>query len=193
MKTALLVIDFINDIVSQNGKIPSCAKQVLEKKVIQKANTAIEFAREKNWLIIPIKVGFSSDYREQPKNSPIFGKANQFQALSLGQWGTEFHPDLNISANDNVIVKHRISPFYGTSLDLVLKNNSITRIVVSGVSSSWAIQSTVRDGHDRDYEMILLEDACAASTEEEHQTALKMCERIAKIIKTNDLSILSNS
>lgn len=190
MNTALLVIDFINDIVSPNGKIPSCAQQVSEKKVIQKANDAIQFARESNWLIIPIKVGFSPDYREQPKNSPIFGKANQFQALALGQWGTEFHPDLKISAHDHVIVKHRISPFYRTSLDLVLKNNSVTRIVVCGVSSSWAVQSAIRDGHDRDYEMILLEDACAASTESEHQIAIKMCERIAKIITTNDFSNL---
>lgn len=191
MKTALLVIDFINDIVSTEGKIASCAKYVNEQSVIRKANSAIEYARITNWLVIPIKVGFSQDYREQPKNSPIFGKASDIKALMLGRWGTEFHSDLAITSSDPVIVKHRVSPFHGTSLELILKNNGIRRLVVCGVSTAWAIQAVVREGHDRDFAMVILEDACAASNIEEHHNALQQLTRIATTISTNEISKLN--
>ncbi len=188
MKTALLVIDLINDIVSADGKIPTCAAQVAERNVIQHANTAIEFARQHHWLILPVKVAFSSHYAEQPKDSPVFGKAHQIQALDINQKGTAFHPALTITPDDPVIIKHRISPFYGTPLDLVLRTHHITRLVICGVSSTWAIQAAARDGHDRDYQIVILEDACAAATQEEHQITMKQLSRIARIMTTSDLT-----
>lgn len=190
MNTAILVIDLINDIISPKGKIATCANQVAERQVIQKANIAMQFARDHQWLVIPIKVGFSEQYFEQPKNSPIFGKAQQLQALTLGQWGTEFQDDLNITANDYMLVKHRISPFYATSLDLILRNKGTTRLLICGVSSTWAVQSAAREGHDRDYEIIIIEDACAAASAEEHQLSMQQLSRIAKIITTNQLATL---
>ena len=56
-----------------------------------------------------------------------------------------------------------------------------------GVSTSWAIQGAVRDGHDRDYAITILEDACAAADAAEHQASLRMLGRIAEIIKVAEL------
>ena len=190
MKTALLVIDFINDIVDVTGKTASCAAHVAERSVIQKANTAIDFARKHDWLVLPVKVGFSVNYPEQPKKSPIFGKADQFHALALNQWGTEFHRDLEIESTDCVIIKHRVSPFFGTTLDLILRNQCIERVVVCGVSSAWAIQAVVRDGHDRDYAMVIIEDACAAANETEHHTSMEQLSRIATRVTSDELTTL---
>ncbi len=190
MNTALLVIDFINDIVNPLGKIPSCAAQVIEKNTIKQANKAIHFARSQHWLVLPIKVGFSVNYAEMPKNSPIFSKAQQFQALALNQWGTEFDTELAIASTDCVIIKHRVSPFHGTQLDLVLKTQAIERLVVCGVSSAWAIQAAAREGHDRDYSIVILENACAAASEQEHGIAMEQLARIATIIHTDALATL---
>ncbi|MDD1780322.1 cysteine hydrolase [Enterovibrio sp. ZSDZ35] len=181
MKTALVVVDFINDIVHPDGKIPSCAEQVAENQVIVKANQAIAWARKLEHLIVFVKVGFSANYHDQPKQSPVFGQADKIGALSLGAWGTEFHESLNIEPEDLVIVKPRVNPFYCTPLDAVLRANQINNLYLCGVSTSWAIQSAVRDAHDRDYTVHVISDACAAHTEEEHAQSLAMLERIATI------------
>lgn len=190
MKTALLVIDFINDITHADGKIPSCAAHVAECHAVQHANQALQYARAHSWLPILVKVGFSEGYLEQPKHSPVFGKAHAFGALKLGQWGTEFRDDLEVEPGDLVVVKPRISSFYSTSLDAALRANHIERLVVCGVSTTWAIQAVVRDAHDRDYHVVIIEDACAAANEEEHRVSIAQLSRIATITTAAQLSSL---
>jgi len=63
-------------------------------------------------------------------------------------------------------------------------------VVVCGVSTLWAIQAAVREGHDRDYAMVILEDACAAANEAEHQASLVQLSRIAVITTTHELASL---
>lgn len=190
MTTAILVLDLINDIVSPNGKISALAEPVLTRDIINKVNLALKFSRSQQWLVIQVRVGFSAHYNEQPKTSPIFGKAQQLQALTLGQWGTAFHKDLDVTESDYILTKHRISPFYGTPLDLTLRNNAIKRLLICGVSSAWAVQSAVREGHDLGYELLIIEDGCAAVSDEEHQLSMKQLSRIARIIKTDNLSAI---
>lgn len=187
MNTAFLAIDFINDIVSPDGKIASVAKQVEERSVIQKANQALKIARDHQWLIMFVKVGFSTHYVEQPKNSPFYAKVDQLHALTLGEWGTDFHAALEVKESDPIVIKHRISPFYGTNLEVVLKANQIDRLVICGVSTTWAIQATAREGHDRDYQMVIVEEACAAASQEEHQASIQQLSRIAQIVSLAEL------
>ncbi len=66
--SALIVIDFINDIVHPEGKIPSCAEYVEKYDVIANANKYISEARKDVIPIIHVKVGFSKNYMELPKN-----------------------------------------------------------------------------------------------------------------------------
>lgn len=81
-----------------------------------------------------------------------------------------------------------MSPFYGTALEPALRANHIDHLYLCGVSTSWAIQAATRDGHDRDYAITILEDACAATDATEHHTSLRMLGRIAKIIKVSQLA-----
>ncbi|MGQ5523579.1 isochorismatase family cysteine hydrolase [Chitinimonas sp. PSY-7] len=191
MKTALIVIDFINDIVHAEGKIPSCAAHVEERQAITKANTALQYARANGWLPILVKVGFSAAYQEQPKDSPMFGKAHLGKVLTLGEWGTAFHADLDVQASDVVVVKPRVNPFYASVLEAALRANKVERLVVCGVSTTWAIQSTVRDAHDRDYQIVILEDACAAADEQEHRASIAQLIRIAKVVTVSELPSLN--
>ncbi|WP_079212633.1 cysteine hydrolase family protein [Brucella pituitosa] len=190
MKTAIILLDYIMDIIHPEGKIARSAQQALERDIIAKANRALDIARQKHWLIIHIKVGFSSDYSQQPKHSPMFGRAHEFRALELGSSGTDFHPDLHVGPSDLIITKPRVSAFYGTSLEPALRANSVERLVLAGVSSTWAVQSTARDAHDRDYRVVVVEDACAAASEEEHQASMKMLSTIASIVTVDDLKKL---
>lgn len=188
MSKALLVIDFINDICHPDGKIPSSAAHTQEQHAIENANKALSYARDHGWLTILVKVGFESNYHAQPKESPIFGKANEFKALELDSFGTEFHQDLDVQPTDFIIEKPRVSPFYGTPLEPVLRANKVDELYVSGVSTAWAIQAVTRDAHDRDYKVTIIEDACAAADQEEHMTSIEMLSRIANIVKADELA-----
>jgi ureidoacrylate peracid hydrolase len=186
-KSLLLVIDFINEIVNPKAKTGVCAAHVAEKKVIDKANQAIAWARGKKMPIAHVKVGFSDDYIECPKKSPVFSKAAENGVLKLGEWGTEFHDDMDVRPEDKVIIKHRISAFYNTDLETVLRANGVETLYICGVSTNMAVELTSREAHDRDYQVVVIGDACGSSDEEMHQMALKVLTRIAKIVLVSEL------
>jgi nicotinamidase-related amidase len=54
-------------------------------------------------------------------------------------------------------------------------------------SGSCAVQSTVRDAHDRDFEMCVAEDACTATDEAEHQASMALLRTIAKVATIEEL------
>jgi nicotinamidase-related amidase len=190
VNTALIELDYIVDIMHPTGKIAGSAAHAEKRDVIAKANRLLAIAQEKGWLSILVKVGFSAGYPDQPKHSAMFGRAHEFGALEAGSPGMAFHPDLQAERADMVIVKPRVSAFYATNLEAALRARRIERVVIAGVSSSWAVQAAARDAHDRDYQVVVVEDACAAANEEEHQASMAMLARIAKIISTAEAEAL---
>lgn len=191
MKTAFIGIDYIIDITHPDGKIARSAQQVEQRQVIANANKALAIAESKGWLKLLVKVGFSANYTEQPKDSPMFAQAQQFGALSLASKGTDFHPDLHAEKADMVIIKPRVSAFYCTELEAVLRANKIERLVIAGVSTVMTIQGTAREAHDRDYQVVIVADACAAPTEKEHDDSIDFLKSIALITTTKQLNQLS--
>lgn len=190
MNTALIALDYIFDITHPDGKIARPAQQVLERNIIAKANHALALAKQKEWLSILVRVGFSAGYVDQPKHSRMFGKVHQLGAIELEQPGTEFHSELAVRLADIVITKPRVSAFYSTNLDAVLRARRIERLIICGVSTTWAVQSTARDAHDRDYKVLLLEEACAAATQNEHRASIEMLAYITEVVTLEDLRAL---
>jgi nicotinamidase-related amidase len=128
-----------------------------------------------------VRVGFSPEYQECPPSSPVFAPAKKNGLFKLGTWGTEVHPALAPQPGDIMVVKHRVSPFYSTTLEAQLRANGITRIYCSGVSTQAVVQATVREGHDRDYEMVVLEDCCCAHAAEEHKNSIGSISRFCTV------------
>ncbi|KQP15987.1 cysteine hydrolase family protein [Pseudorhodoferax sp. Leaf265] len=188
MKTAFIGLDYIVDIMHPTGKIARSAQHAANRQVIQHANTLLEHAKANDWLSVLVKVGFKPGYHEAPAFSPMFGKAKQFGALALGGPGTEFHPDLKASLADMVVEKPRINAFYGTPLEPALRAQEVKQLVVAGVSTAWAVQSLVRDAHDRDYRVVVVEDACAAVSQEEHDASIALLRGIARVVSISELS-----
>lgn len=185
--TALLVIDFINDIVDPRGKIAHAAERIIENQVIEHANQVIEYARKKKWQLIFVKVGFHQGYPECPKASPIFGNVPSNKALLLGNWGTEFHKNLAIKASDLIIVKHRINCFYATPLEAILRAQKRDALVLTGVATHMAIEHAVRHAHDLDYSVTVIQDACEAGSEKLHNDAIESIKNYAKVVTTKEL------
>jgi nicotinamidase-related amidase len=191
MNTAFIGLDYIIDIMHPEGKIARSAAHAAQRRVVEHANQALSFAQSKGWLRVLVKVGFEPGYADLPAHSPLFGRAKSLGALALNGRGTAFHPDLDSAAADLVIIKPRVSAFYGTRLEAVLRARRIERVVIAGVSTTWAVQATARDAHDRDYEVCILEDACAAISEEEHQQSIAMLGAIARIMKLDEVAALT--
>ncbi len=181
--TLFLVLDMINDLIHEDG--PNGKKgygPILERRnVINNTATAIAKARAASVLIGYVRVGFSPDYREVASNSGLFMGVKNAGLFKLGTWGTEVHPKLAPKPQDFDIIKHRVSPFYATTLDAILGANKITRLVLCGVSTTGAVLSAAKDGHDRDYDITILDDCSAAATDEQHKATLEMVSRFATI------------
>jgi nicotinamidase-related amidase len=178
-----LVLDMENDLVhaaGPNGKA-AYGEQARARQIVANTRRALDKARAASLPVGFVRVGFSPDYRECPANSPIFSNARKNGIFKLGGWGTQVHPDLGQQAGDFDIVKHRVSPFHGTNLELILHTLGVRRIYCSGISTNAVVQAAVREGHDRDYEMVLLEDCCCALSTEEHESAIKLLQRFGQV------------
>ena len=192
MRTALVLIDLINDLIHPDGAMPTCAAEVERRRVLEAANRAMQLARARGWPTILVKVGFRPGYPELPAHAPLLGRARELGALQLGRWGTEFHADLAVEPGDPVLVKHRLSPFHGTALATLLRAAGIARLLLGGVSTAWALQAAAREAHDRDFHVVLLEDACAAASPQEHQASIAQLSRLASVLRAADLAGLDD-
>ncbi|CAN5378733.1 cysteine hydrolase [soil metagenome] len=179
MKTLYLVLDMENDLVNAdgpNGKSPLGA-QVKSRDLVARTAKAIAKARAAGAVVGFVRVGFLPGYVGVPSGSQVFSGAPKAGLFKLGAWGTEIHPDLEEKEGDVQVIKNRVSPFYSTTLEAQLRGLGIERIVCSGVSTQAVVQATVRDGHDRDYAMVVLEDCCAAHSAEEHANSMASIAR----------------
>lgn len=184
-KTLFLVMDMMNDLVAEDGfNAQTYGVQVKQRGVLENAAKAIAAARAAGAKVGYVRVGFSDDYREAPAASPIFSGARKNGIFKLGTWGTQVHPALAPQESDFDIVKHRVSPFYGTALEPILRANGIERIVMCGVSTNGVVHSGAREAHDRDYEVVILEDCCAGVTAEEHEHAVACMGRYGQIVSS---------
>lgn len=184
-----LVLDMENDLVHADGPNGKAAygEQARARLVVENTRRALDKARAAGLRVGFVRVGFSPDYRECPANSPIFSAARKNGVFKLGEWGTQVHPDLGQQPGDFDIIKHRVSPFHGTDLEVILRTHGIRRIYCSGISTNAVVQAAVREGHDRDYEMVVLEDCCCGLSADEHAGAIKSFQRFCKITTSTEV------
>ncbi|OMG66329.1 chloramphenicol resistance protein [Stutzerimonas balearica] len=187
MKSIYLVLDMQNDLVhadGASGKGP-LGEQVRARNVIERTAKAIAKARAKGIPVAYVRVAFSDDHREANPNSQVFGPIAKNGILKADAWGGQVHEALAPQAGEWDIVKHRVSPFYATRLEVLLRREGIERIYCSGVSTQAVVQATVRDAHDRDFDVVVLEDCCACPSEQEHMNSIGSIARFCTSVNSN--------
>jgi nicotinamidase-related amidase len=80
--------------------------------------------------------------------------------------------DLPVGPDDVVFSKVSSSPFNSTAIDRFLRNLDVDTLLVCGVVTNGCVEGTVRDASDLGYQVIMVEDACAAVTPALHQAAI---------------------
>jgi ureidoacrylate peracid hydrolase len=159
-RTALLVVDMVNDYVEPAGAMPAanCAP------VIEANRRLAEAAREAGALIVWIRPG------HHDANDGLFRK-RIVHALE-GTWGAELHKGLGVRTDERIVSKRRYSGFFQTDLDLWLREHRIERVVISGVALNICVRSTVHDAFFLGYGVWVPMDACRATGEREEASTL---------------------
>ncbi|MFH1649770.1 MAG: isochorismatase family cysteine hydrolase [Candidatus Woesearchaeota archaeon] len=151
MTTALILIDFQNEWMDKESDY--YVGELLE--LIANTNKLLAHARKNKWKIIWTR-------HEEPESEGAF---------KPGTEGVKLMSQLDISADDTIIVKNIISPFLNNSLDEEL--DGIENVVVSGILTNLCVRMTVEESYDRGLNITLVKDCCATFDEETHEFTLK--------------------
>ena len=81
--------------------------------------------------------------------------------------------ELKPKAHDLVLQKNTSGTFISTRLDSSLNNMGIKTLIVTGVVTNFCVHSTAREASDYGFDVIIVEDCCAAWSPEIHEAALK--------------------
>ena len=87
-----------------------------------------------------------------------------------------------------VVTKTTDSALTGTNLRLVLTNLGVTHVVCAGIFTDQCVSSTVRSLADESFDVIVVEDACAAGAQELHDREIEIMNMIyASVMSTEEL------
>lgn len=119
-----------------------------------------------------------------PATNPMFsGLAARMAGADPAM--SEVDPRLGIDVEEPVFRKTRVGAFSTTDLDARLRERDIDTLVLAGISTSGVVLSTVRDGADRDYRLIVVADACSDLDDEVHRVLTeKVFPRQAEVVTT---------
>ncbi len=170
---ALLVIDMLNDFIREDGKLTN-GKPGLE--IVPYIKNKIKEYRDKNYKIIYI----CDNHEEDDLEFKMFPKH-----CVKGSEGSAIIKELSPLVDDKIILKRRYSAFFGTELDLYLRENKINEIGIVGVCTNICVLYTTADARNLSYEVSVYKKGVASFDEAAHKFALKEIESTlgAKVIE----------
>ncbi|WP_432826318.1 cysteine hydrolase family protein [Dactylosporangium sp. CA-092794] len=175
-RSALLVIDMSNDCAHPEGwagvyggDIRPAAGLVAP---IAATSAALRGAGARviwvNWAVrsdaANLPAGLRRAYRRAGGGglgAPVAGRGHP--AMGRGGWGARVLDALPVGAADIVVGKHRVSGFFDTELDGVLRAQDIGVLFFAGVNTDQCVLATLVDAACLGYECVLLTD-CTATT-----------------------------
>jgi nicotinamidase-related amidase len=175
VKIAIVVIDMLNDFVTGSLK---CERA---PKIIPIIQCLLNFARKKGIPIIYTNdthlLGIDEEFEVWPQHAVV------------GTKGAEVIGELKPKKGDYVIQKRRYSAFFGTYLDILLRELKVDTLVLVGLVTNVCIQNTAADAFFRGYRIIVPEDCVEAINEEAQKTAIEYMKTIygCKITNVDEL------
>ena len=181
--SALVVLDMQKIILDGSAGPPTAA----EKDAFLSRNARlIAAARGAGMRVIYVRNGFRPGYPEVSGRNKSFASIRQSDRFPDAGDGSQIHPAVAPQADDVVITKHRVSAFFGTELDMVLRANGIETLVLVGIATSRVVLSTLRYAADADYGIVVAHDCCSDSDPDVHEMLIKKVFVRAATVVTSD-------
>lgn len=104
---------------------------------------------------------------------------------------SQIAPALAPQGDEIVVTKTTDSALTGTNLRLILANLGIRTVICVGIFTDQCVSSTVRSLADESFDVVVLEDCCAAATDELHRRELEIINMIyCNVMRLDDLTTL---
>ena len=110
------------------------------------------------------------------------------KGLARGSHGQALYDTLDVQTADLKVEKNRFSAFIqgSSDLDKLLKERGIDTVLVTGTVTNTCCESTARDAMMLNYKTVMVSDANAAATDEEHNATLANMLRIFGDVMSTD-------
>lgn len=172
MNSALLIIDFTNDFVAEDGKLTIYPTNI-ESEIVKNINF---FKKNGDYIIT------ANDYHTL--NDISHPEFKLFAAHNVDDYGRELFGEVKTSIekiNSNRLIainKNRYSAFVGTDLELKLRERNITELYLCGVATSICVMQTAIDAYNKGFKINILEKSCADITKGNHTFAIEYMDKI---------------
>ena len=196
---ALIVVDMQNGFVSNGGSYDRLGMNIENyQKVIPKIKELINFCRKEKIPIFYTKairepsgidlllnvhniLPRTREERLQNKNIPI---------CLRGTWDAQTIDEISPTEKDHIILKRRDSAFQDTELRMWLNTLKINTLIFCGIDTSICVETSLRDGFNIGYDVILVSDATASGINKHYDTTIERVRDYYGIV--TDLSNLQN-
>ena len=173
--TAIVLIEFQNEFVSEGGALHPAVAPVMDKTGML-ANTValVDAARAAGVTIMHAPIAFAPGYGELSRHPyGILKGVVDGNAFVKGTWGAAIVDDLAPDEGDILIEgKRGLDTFASTNLDFILRGRGITTVILAGFLTNCCVESTMRSAYENGYRVITLVDCTAATSAEEHDNAI---------------------
>ena len=174
-RTAVVLIEYQNDFTSEGGTLHDAVKPVMNStNMLANTMDTVKRARELGATIVHAPITFTDDYHELTSEPyGILKGVVDSRSFRKGSWGSEIVDELKPEPQDIVIEgKRGLDGFASTNLDFVLRSRGITNIALGGFLTNCCVESTMRTGYEKGYNVVTLKDCTAALSEEEQRAAV---------------------
>jgi len=192
-ETALLIIDIQNTYLQAADDLQEAERwqpfyDRMNQQVIPTTVKIVEDARNRGIEVIFARIAC---LKEDGRDRSLSQKKPGFNYLLMPQSSEESQivPELQPVGDEITVTKTTDSALTGTNLRLILSNMGIRNVIVAGIFTDQCISSTVRSLADESFNVIVVEDCCAAATEAIHRHELEAINMIyCQVVSASDLT-----
>jgi len=181
--TALLLLDLQNDFLHEKGAYGRAGQGSPAIAALPaKLKPLADLVRSRGGVVIATLFTLVPGRGGEPIISPHLKALRPFLKrgdFAPASWGQQLVDELGPA--DCAVEKIAYSAFYMTRLEWILRKMEIETIYAAGIVTNGGVASTVRDAHVREFEIILLEDGCAAFSDTVHRAAIEGLRPVATI------------